>query len=67
MVAGKWPAFEEVFHGFEPHRVRAMADEDLEALMAEARIIRHWGKIESVRTNAAAICEIGEEAGGMGP
>jgi 3-methyladenine DNA glycosylase Tag len=67
MVAGKWPAFEEVFHGFELHRVRAMADEDLEALMAEARIIRHWGKIKSVRANAAAICEIGEEAGGMGP
>ena len=67
MVAGKWPAFEEVFHGFEPHRVRAMADEDLEALMAEARIIRHWGKIKSVRANAATICEIREEAGGMGP
>jgi 3-methyladenine DNA glycosylase Tag len=67
MVAGKWPAFEEVFHGFEPHRVRAMSDEDLEALMGEARIIRHWGKIKSVRANAAAICEIGEEAGGMGP
>ena len=67
MVAGKWSAFEELFHGFEPHRVRAMADEDLEALTAEARIIRHWGKIKSVRANAAAICEIGKEAGGMGP
>ncbi len=66
MVQGKWPAFEEVFHGFEPRRVRAMSDEDLEALMGEARIIRHWGKIKSVRVNAAAICEISEEAGSMG-
>ncbi len=66
MVQGKWPAFEEVFHGFEPHRVRAMADEDLEALMGETRIIRHWGKIKSVRVNAAAICDIADEAGGMG-
>jgi len=34
--------------------------------MGETRIIRHWGKIKSVRANAAAICEIAEEAGGMG-
>jgi 3-methyladenine DNA glycosylase Tag len=66
MVQGKWPAFEEVFHGFEPHRVRAMADEELEALMGESRIIRHWGKIKSVRANAAAIRDIADEAGGMG-
>jgi 3-methyladenine DNA glycosylase Tag len=66
MVQGKWPAFEEVFHGFEPHKVHAMSDEDLESLMGEARIIRHWGKIKSVRANAAAILQIAEEAGGMG-
>ena len=66
MVQAKWPAFEEVFHGFEPHRVRAMSDEELEALMDERRIIRHWGKIKSVRANAAAICDIADEAGSMG-
>ena len=66
MVQGKWPAFEEIFHGFEPRKVRAMADEDLEALMGETRIIRHWAKIKSVRANAIAICDIAEEAGSMG-
>ena len=66
MVQAKWPAFEEVFHGFAPRRVHAMADEALEALMGEARIIRHWGKIKSVRANAAAIRTIEDEAGGMG-
>ncbi len=66
MVRDKWPAFEEVFHGFEPRKVHAMADEDLEALMGEARIIRHWGKIKSVRANAAAMLQIADEAGGMG-
>jgi len=66
MVQAKWPAFEEIFHGFAPHRVYAMADEALEALMGERRIIRHWGKIKSVRANAAAICGIEAEAGGMG-
>ena len=29
LVDARWPAFEEVFHGFEPYRVRAMNDEDL--------------------------------------
>jgi len=66
MVQAKWPAFEEVFHGFEPHAVRAMSDEALEALLGESRIIRHWGKIKSVRANAAAMCDIADEAGGMG-
>ncbi len=66
MVDGKWPAFEEVFHGFEPRRVRAMNDEDLESLLTDARIIRHWGKIRAVRHNAAALCELAESHGGMG-
>jgi len=66
MVEAKWPAFEEVFFGFEPRRVRAMPDEALEALMNDSRIIRHWGKIKSVRTNAAAMCDITDEFGSFG-
>ncbi len=66
LVDAKWPAFEEVFHGFDPYRVRAMPDEDLERLMGERRIIRHWGKIKAVRDNAAALIAISEEAGGFG-
>jgi len=66
MVEAKWPAFEEVFHGFVPQAVRAMNDEELEALMGDARIIRHWGKIKSVRANAAAMCEVIDEAGSFG-
>src|SRR3974390_3357939 len=42
LVDAKWPAFEEVFFGFEPRRVRAMSDEALEALLADRRLIRHW-------------------------
>src|SRR6267143_5681139 len=46
LVDAKWPAFEEVFHGFEPHGVRAMSDEALEAMLADRRLIRHWGKLK---------------------
>lgn len=66
MVRDKWPAFEEVFLGFDPKRVRAMSDEALEGLLNEKRIIRHWGKIKATRANAATMCEIADEAGSFG-
>jgi 3-methyladenine DNA glycosylase Tag len=66
LVDAKWPAFEEVFQAFEPHRVRAMPDEALEALLGDARLIRHWGKLKSVRDNAAAMIGIAEEKGSFG-
>src|SRR6202048_1692544 len=37
LVDAKWPAFEEVFEGFEPRRVREMSDEALEALLGHRR------------------------------
>lgn len=66
LVDAKWPAFEEVFAGFDPRRVRAMSDEQMEKLLADTRLIRHWGKLKSIRGNAAAMLEIGEEFGGFG-
>jgi 3-methyladenine DNA glycosylase Tag len=66
LVDAKWPAFEEVFHGFEPRRVRAMSDDALQALLGDARLIRHWGKLKSVRDNAAAMLAVGEEKDSFG-
>jgi 3-methyladenine DNA glycosylase Tag len=66
LVDAKWPAFEEVFDGFEPRRVRAMSDEALEALLTDSRLIRHWGKLKSVRDNAAAMIALAEEHGSFG-
>src|SRR5438128_174023 len=66
LVDAKWPAFEEVFHAFAPRRVRAMSDEAMEALLADARLIRHWGKLKSVRDNAAVMIEIADEHGSFG-
>jgi 3-methyladenine DNA glycosylase Tag len=66
LVDAKWPAFEEVFDGFEPRRVRAMSDEALEGLLADRRLIRHWGKLKSVRDNSAAMINVAEEHGSFG-
>src|SRR5207253_10750024 len=51
---------------FDPRRVRAMSDEALESLLDNARLIRHWGKLKSVRDNAAAMLEVAGEYGGVG-
>ena len=66
MVAYKWPTFEEVFLDFEPKRVAAMPDEDLETLLKQTRIIRHWGKIKATRHNAAALVEMSTSHGSFG-
>ena len=66
VVDAKWPAFEEVFHGFDPRRVRAMPDEAMEKLLGDTRLIRHWGKLKAVRDNAAAMLSVGEEFGSFG-
>jgi 3-methyladenine DNA glycosylase Tag len=66
LVDAKWPAFEEAFFKFDPTRVVAMADEELEALLTDPRLIRHWGKLKSVRANAAAMVKLGSQDGGMG-
>jgi 3-methyladenine DNA glycosylase Tag len=63
MVDAKWPAFEAAFHRFDPRRVRAMSEEDVEKLMDDRRLIRHLGKLRSVPANAAAIAEIAAEHG----
>jgi 3-methyladenine DNA glycosylase Tag len=66
LVDGKWPAFEEAFLGFSPQRVVAMSDDELEALLEDKRLIRHWGKLKSVRANAAAMMQLAEQKKGMG-
>lgn len=66
VVDAKWPAFEEVFHGFDPRRVRAMSDEAIEGLLSDARLIRHFGKLKAVRDNAAAMLDIAAEQASFG-
>ncbi len=66
MVDAKWPAFEEAFHGFDPRRVRAMSDEEVEALLREPRLIRHFGKLKAVHANGAAMCRVIDERGAFG-
>jgi 3-methyladenine DNA glycosylase Tag len=66
VVDDKWPAFETAFRAFDPRKVRAMSDEQIEDLMKDARLIRHLGKLRAVHANASSFLMLAAEHGGMG-
>jgi len=66
LVDKKWPAFEKAFHEFDTFDIAMMSDEMLEAQMQNRDIIRHLGKIKSIRTNALMIRDLSQEHQGFG-
>ncbi len=66
MVDAKWPDFEKAYHNFDLLRVSMMSDEDIDSLMTNRRLIRHWRKIQAVRYNASIMIEQVEEKGSFG-
>lgn len=66
LVDAKWPAFEKAFFGFSPLRVAMMSDDELDELMANRSIIRHWNKIKAVRVNASLFIELIDQHGCIG-
>jgi DNA-3-methyladenine glycosylase I len=55
--------YRKVFHNFEPEKVAKMKDAELEKLVLDPGIIRHRGKIYSVRANAQAWLALAEKEG----
>ncbi|MCO7504579.1 MULTISPECIES: DNA-3-methyladenine glycosylase I [unclassified Pseudomonas] len=66
LVDAKWPAFEQVFFGFDPEKVVLMGAEHLERLMQDTRIIRYLGKLKSVPRNAQFMLDVAREKGSFG-
>ena len=66
LVDRKWPAFEEAFFGFDPERLVLMPDSMLDERMQDRRLIRHWGKMKSIRHNAQMVLDVSAEADGFG-
>jgi hypothetical protein len=65
VVESKWPGFREAFDGFDPEKVAAFTDDDVERLAADTRIVRNRKKIEATVTNAQRMVELGSEDGGF--
>jgi DNA-3-methyladenine glycosylase I len=53
-ILRKREGFRAAFEGFDPDRVAAFGERDVERLVADAAIIRHRGKIEAAIANARA-------------
>ena len=62
-VLKKREAFRAAFDNFDPQKVALYDDAKVEALMADAGIIRHRGKINAAIGNAKAFLEIQREHG----
>ncbi|PIE25572.1 MAG: 3-methyladenine DNA glycosylase [Neptuniibacter caesariensis] len=63
LVDAKWPEFEKALFGFDPEKISLMSDEQLESLLQNDKLIRHWGKIKSVRINANMMQEEARKSG----
>ena len=66
VVEAKWAGFEEAFHGFDPRKVAALSDRDLQTLARDTSIIRNLKKIQGVRDNATFVVDTAEEGDGFG-
>lgn len=66
LVDAKWPAFEKAFHQFNILGNAHLSDEAIAEHMENTDLIRHLGKIKSIRTNAAFILRTAEEHGSFG-
>lgn len=66
VIEQKWPAFEEVFFGFDIEKVLLMPDEMLEQKASDKRIVRNYKKVMTVRDNALFISDITREYGSFG-
>jgi DNA-3-methyladenine glycosylase I len=62
-ILARRDAFRTAFANFDFERVARFTASDIERLVADASIIRHRGKITSVRNNALRACVVASEHG----
>lgn len=58
-ILRKRDAFRDAFDGFDPDRIAHYDEADVARLLADARIVRHRGKIEAAIANARAFRALG--------
>src|SRR5437870_2319967 len=64
-ILRKRDAFRRAFSGFAPELVARYGARDVRRLLADARIVRHRGKIEATIANARATLEAQEHYGSL--
>jgi 3-methyladenine DNA glycosylase Tag len=63
VVDDKWPAFEDVFGGFNPRLCANLSEDRFDALLKDARIIRNAAKIRAITANARFTLDLAAERG----
>jgi 3-methyladenine DNA glycosylase Tag len=63
VVENKWEGTEAAFGAFDPHAVAFLSDDDLDVLVKDERIIRHWKKLKAIRSNAQYLVDLAAEHG----
>ncbi|WP_053980114.1 DNA-3-methyladenine glycosylase I [Marinagarivorans algicola] len=66
VIDAKWPAFEKALYAFNPMACAMMSDDKLDELMGNRELVRHMGKMKSIRINAALVLEKAREYGSFG-
>jgi DNA-3-methyladenine glycosylase I len=64
-ILRKRESFRSAFAGFDPPTVAEFGESDIERLLADARIVRHRGKIEATINNAGRALEMTNEFGSL--
>jgi DNA-3-methyladenine glycosylase I len=64
-ILRKRESFRRAFAGFDPARVAAFGERDVERLLGDASIVRHRGKIEAAVNNARCCLELVAEHGSL--
>lgn len=64
-ILRKRPAFRKAFDDFDFSKVARYTPKKVTALLGDAAIVRHRGKIEATINNARRACELVDEAGSL--
>ncbi len=64
-ILRKREGFRRAFAGFEPEKVAAFGDDDVQRLLQDASIVRHRGKIEAAIDNSRAVLAVQERLGSL--
>ncbi len=65
VVTGKWPGFQAGFQGFDVAAVAGLGELEIDALAADAAIVRNRRKIAATVHNAQRLIELDEEYDGF--
>jgi 3-methyladenine DNA glycosylase Tag len=63
VIEAKWPGFEAAFLGFDPERIARLTPQEVDALVADTRIVRNRRKIEGTVKNARTMLDLNAEYG----